>query len=297
MKHSWKITLILIVMFFLAQLIGIFVISNYSPQVKQVTINATTFNVTSYNLPYGLEPPEQDANTNVIYIIISFALAITLMLLLMKYKIEIFLKLWFAAVIVLALSTTFFSFLRPLQSASLIAMLLAIPLAYFKIIRRNIIVHNITEVLIYPGIAAIFVPLLNIRTTIFLLFLISIYDIYAVWHAKFMQKMAKYQISKLGIFSGFFIPYISKSEIAKLKNKKKVKTTVAILGGGDIVFPMIFSGVLLFAKGIAPALFVVFGATLSLFVLFIFSEKGKFYPAMPFISAGCLLGFLVGILI
>ena len=297
MKHSWKITSILIIMFILAQLIGIFVISKYSPEVQQVTVNETIVNVTSYNLPYGLEPPQQNANINIISIIISFALAITLMLILMKYKIELFLKLWFAAVIVLAISTTLFSFLKPYAYASLIAVIISLPLAYLKIIKRNIIIHNLTELLIYPGIAAIFVPLLNVKTTIILLILISIYDMYAVWHAKFMQKMAKYQISKLKIFSGFFIPYIQKADLSKFKNQKRGKVTVAILGGGDIVFPLIFSGVLLNFSGLLPAILVTLGATLSLFVLFLFSEKGKFYPAMPFITIGCLVGFVAGLII
>ena len=284
-------------MFLIAQLIGIFVVHQYSPQTFQTNINGTLVNTTSHNLPYGLEPPQQDASISIISIIISFAIAITLMLVLMKYKIELFLKLWFAAVIILALSTTFFSFLKPLQYASLIALLIALPLAYLKIIKRNVVVHNITELLIYPGIAAIFVPILNVTTTIILLILISIYDAYAVWHAKFMQKMAKYQMSKLKIFSGFFIPYLQKGSLSKIKSKKKVKMTVAILGGGDVVFPMIFSGVLLNAQGILPALSVTLFSGIALFILFMFSEKGKFYPAMPFITAGCLVGFLIGLLL
>ena len=297
MKHSLKITLILITMFVFAQLIGILVIHQYSPQTSQISLNGTSTNVTSYNLPYGFEPPEQDASTNIISIIISFALAITLLLILMKYIVELFLKLWFGAVIILALSTTIFSFLKPIQYASLIALIIALPLAYLKIIKRNIIVHNVTELLIYPGIAAIFVPLLNLTTCVILLILISIYDIYAVWHAKFMQKMAKYQMSKLKIFSGFLIPYIQKTELTKLKNKKKVKLTVAILGGGDVVFPIILSGVMLNFYGLIPALLVTLGATLSLFALFMFSEKGKFYPAMPFITAGCFVGLILGFLL
>ena len=71
MKHSLKITLILITMFVFAQLIGILVIHQYSPQTSQISLNGTSTNVTSYNLPYGFEPPEQDASTNIISIIIS----------------------------------------------------------------------------------------------------------------------------------------------------------------------------------------------------------------------------------
>ena len=119
-------------------------------------------------------------------------------------------------------------------------------------------VHNATELLIYPGIAAIFVPLLSLVTVSILIILISLYDMYAVWHSGFMQKMAKYQIKTLKVFSGFFIPYLGPKEkalMAKMKNSKskllkKIKINIAILGGGDVVFPMIMAGVVLRSLGL-----------------------------------------------
>lgn len=75
----------------------------------------------------------------------------------------------------------------------------------------------------------------------------------------------------------------------KIKKNKKIKLHVAMLGGGDVVFPMILSGVILNSIGLVPALIIAIGATVGLASLFYISEKGKFYPAMPFISAGCLL--------
>lgn len=119
---------------------------------------------------------------------------------------------------------------------------------------------------------------------------------YAVWHAKFMQKMAKYQINQLKIFSGFFVPYLSpKDKIALEKAKKlklknmKIKVNVAILGGGDVIFPIILAGVVLNTFSLISAIIISLGATVALGVLFYYSEKGKFYPAMPFISAGCFI--------
>jgi presenilin-like A22 family membrane protease len=155
------------------------------------------------------------------------------------------------------------------------------------------LVHNITELAIYPGIAAIFVPILSIWAVVLLLILISIWDMYAVWHSGFMQRMAKYQIEKVRIFSGFFVPYLGKKQEEMLKKTKpgklkKVGVSVAILGGGDVVFPIILAGVVLNTLGFLPALAVSIGATAALATLFYFSEKAKFYPAMPFITAGGL---------
>ena len=125
---------------------------------------------------------------------------------------------------------------------------------------------------------------------------------WAVWHSKIMIKMAKYQINKVKAFSGFFVPYISKkvrlqlqkmkASKSKLKNKK-IKINVAILGGGDVVFPIITAGVVMLTFGLFYSLFVIAGAALGLLYLFIFSEKKKFYPAMPFITAGIFAGLLV----
>jgi presenilin-like A22 family membrane protease len=297
-------------MFVVTQFIGLYIVQQYSP--RQEMINGSLQNVTPL-LPFGMQPPGEiqpvDALTS---IVIAFVIAIVLVFILTKFKAEVFLKLWFFIVIVIALAITFNVFIPGLTQeifsgltySEFLALLIALPFAYFKVFKRNMLVHNFTELLIYPGIAAIFVPILNLWSIIVLLVLISVYDMYAVWHAGFMQKMAKYQIEHLKIFAGFFVPYMDKKtkmQVQKMTPKqikmKKVKVNVAILGGGDVVFPIITAGVMLNFFGLVPALLVILGATLGLAYLFFFAEKGKFYPAMPFITAGIFTGMLVSWLI
>ena len=307
MKHSVKITIILLIMFFIAQLFGLFVANAYLPITNQ-QLNITTGeyeNISVYNIPYGFNPPDDlEPRTTVISIIVALAVAVLLMLLLMKIQAATFLRIWFFIVVTIGIALALNAPIKYLfANSSLLAIIIALPLAFLKIFQRNMIIHNLTELLIYPGIASVFIPLLNIPSVLVLLVLISIYDIYAVWHAGFMQKMAKYQIEKLRIFSGFFIPYIRKQDrVAMMKSQKagkdkKVPVSVAILGGGDVIFPIILAGVVLRIWGIWPALLISIGATIALATLFYFSEKGKFYPAMPFISAGCLIGLGVAYLI
>ena len=145
-----------------------------------------------------------------------------------------------------------------------------------KVFRPNFIVHNITELLIYPGIASVFVPLLNIWTMVFLLVLISIYDMWAVWHSGFMQKLANFQMKEVKVFGGFFVPYMTKKQRDKLKQArlsksarvkgkiKSMKISLAILGGGDVVFPIITSGIVLRTFGFVPALIVIACSTIAL---------------------------------
>lgn len=306
MKHNTKITIILVAMFIITQLIGLFVISNYN--------NGLT-------LPYGMEPPtevkEKPGNFG-INILFAFAFAVILFFILTKIKAEKFIRFWFFTVTIIALGLTINVFLLKINiiNASIISLIIAIPLAYIKIFKRDVYIHNFTELLIYPGIAAVFVPIINVFWIIIFLLLISLYDIWAVWHSEIMQKMAKYQINNLRLFTGFFIPYADKKQKAKIKmiknkyvnksqkfmekqfKKAKIKVNLAILGGGDIIFPIITAGIFYETyHSLASALIISAFATIALLFLFILARKGKFYPAMPFLTIGIYLGMIVNWLI
>ena len=308
MKHNINITIILLSMFLITQLIGLFVVHFYETSNNE--------------LPYGMEPPEDiNPQTSIISILFAFALAITLFFVLTKIKAEKFIRLWFFAVTVIAIGLTINAFIlfllknpsNPYEYISLLILIITIPLAYFKIFKRNILVHNFTELLIYPGIAAVFVPILGVLGIIILLLAISLYDIWAVWHSGFMQNMAKYQIDKLKFFTGFFVPYAGKEARQKIKllrekykNKKslenslkkaKIKVNLAILGGGDIIFPIITAGIFYKYSGLIPSLIITASATLGLLFLFILARKGKFYPAMPFLTIAMYLGIMISWLI
>lgn len=302
MKHNLKITLLILGLFVIAQVLGLF-ISNY-------------YNSPDHPLPFGLEVPQagapgESSGDLFVSLLFSFLVALALFVLLTKLKLKHVLKAWFFIVVVLALGISFnFLFLvlgiSPLKTVIILSLGLGIILAFFKVYKRDFLVHNITEILIYPGIASVFIPILNIYTMAILLVLISGYDAWAVWHSKLMVKMAKYQINELKTFSGFFIPYLTKSmkkkfkgmKLSQLKKRKKgAKVNVAILGGGDIVFPIITAGVVLKTFGLGVAIFTLVGALLGLSYIFFIAEKKKFYPAMPFITTGIIVGTLLGILV
>ena len=304
-------------MFIISQFIGLYVVGHYSP-VK--VVDGVVQNVTDKNeLPYGMQTPEiekeSDFYTTLLpSLLIAFVIAISLLFFLTKFKAEFILKAWFFIVVTIALAIAFNSIIPDAwKYPTIIALVIALPLAIIKIYGRNFLVHNFTELFIYPGIAAVFVPILNFWTIVILLILISVYDMWAVWHSGIMQKMAKYQIDKLNVFSGFFVPYADKKTRqkikllkGKLKDKKiskkdaklkKFKINVAILGGGDIIFPIIAAGVMLKTLGLASAILVIAGATLGVSYLFFFAEKKKFYPAMPYITTGIFLGIVLSYLI
>lgn len=298
MERPVKLIVILLTLFFITQLIGIFVIGQYSPEIIQTNVNGTLINQTEYKLPYGLNPQEQtNQQFNIISFIISFIFVILLMILLMKMRSEVFLRVWFFVVIVMALSISINSFMLGMKLALTISLIIALVLAYYKVFKRDILVHNFTELFIYPGVAAALVPFINITGIIVLFILFSIYDMYMVWHTGLMQKMAKYQITQVKVFGGFLIPYMlnkDKLKYNKLKGKnKKGKISVAALGGGDVVFPLLMAGVVLARFNFLSALIISIGATIALAGLFIYSKHGKAYPALPFISIGCFIALAV----
>lgn len=260
MKHTLKVTFLLIILFFLAQLIGLGVVNNYLKEES---------------LPYNIERPEIEEETSYIYLTVAIIIATLIALLLARLQALKLWKFWFFVSVTLTLLIAFGAFLP-----ELIALLLALILALLKIFRRNEFIHNFTELFIYAGLAGLFVPILNLTSVIILLVIISLYDMVAVWKTKHMISMAKFQ-TKAKIFAGLHLTYSKGKE--------------AILGGGDIGFPLMFAGVALKA-GFYHALLVIIFTTIALSLLFFFSRKNRFYPAMPFLTIGCFTGFLVSLI-
>lgn len=287
MKHTFKVTLILTILFLFTQLIGLGIISQYitvEEVVKEVEIEKDgeiikqeiIIKVENWEeLPYDIERPDIESDTSYIVIIFSILVATFIAFILMRLEAKFLWRVWFFLSVWFTLSIAFNAFI--LQAA---AVLLGLTLAYLKAFKPNVIMHNFTELFIYGGLAVIFVPILNITSIFILLFLISIYDIYAVWRSKHMIRMAKFQ-TKLKLFAGLLIPY---------GNNK-----TAILGGGDMGFPLLFTGVVFKTLGL-EALIVILTTTISLFILLYKSEKNKYYPAIPFLSIGCLIGYLLTLL-
>ena len=175
-------------------------------------------------------------------------------------------------------------------------------LAFFKVVRPNIWIHNITELFIYAGIAIIFVPLLDILWVTLLLLAISAYDMFAVWRSKHMISLAEFQ-TKSRAFAGVLLSYKVKLKSIgkKTETGEDEEQRNAVLGGGDIAFPMIFAGVVMnsmiesgvHTKAFAFLYSLIIPVIVAVFLLVLLVEarSDRFYPAMPFLTAGCFIGY------
>ena len=313
MKHDVKVTIILIAIFLLAQVTGLFLIkqSLHDISCKDGTCTA------EYQEAITGPRPETSGVSSILYIVFGVAGGTALLLIIAKYGQTRLWKIWFFLAVLLASGVALGVVLPPW-----VAWLIATILAAWKFWRPNIVSYNITEILMYSGIAVLLVPILNVTWTLVLLVLISIYDFIAVWRSGHMVTMAKF-ITESHAFAGLVVSYDEKKKkvftaiAPKNKGKKgakKITAKQAILGGGDLAFPLLFAGVILqervetFAqigmsmtqavKAAFPiALIISLFAGIAVSWLLLAAKKDKFYPAMPFITAGCVAGWLVTLLI
>ncbi len=337
MKHKLSITLILIAIFFLSQLISLFVVSQYVNIHKSAKEQKISLNKNLYNASVVKEPMEvKNPNNSYWILIIPILLGTALILFLMRFKKGAsFFKAWFFIVTIITLTMAFLPFIKKLFSlypallsySGKAAFVLAFVLAIYKVYKHSILIHNLTELFIYAGLTVVVIPILNIYSASMLLILISLYDMYAVWKSRHMIKLAKFQ-SKSNVFAGLMIPYElkhnKKNKDMEIKTSKATadkhakaeelhgktaqtkempghkatyETRTAILGGGDISFPMFFaSAVLIFTGSYLKAFIVISTTTIALSALFFKGKQNKFYPAMPFISIGCFAGYILTLL-
>lgn len=257
MKHNFKVISLMILFFLVAQIVGLVVVDYYNHS----------------DLPLGIEKPEFEQQTSFIPLFFFMLVATFLILMLFKFKLFWLWKFWFFLSVFITLIISLNVFF-----GIIFALIFAFILTLWRIFIPNPIVHNFSELFIYGAMAAIFIPILNLLSIFVLLILISIYDYIAVRKTKHMIKMAKTQ-SKAKLFAGLAVPY---------------GKNLAILGGGDIGFPLLFSAVVMmhFSLGLFDfrTYIVPLFSGLMLLALFVYGEKKKYYPAMPYITLGCVLG-------
>ncbi|MBS3146523.1 hypothetical protein J4471_02390 [Candidatus Woesearchaeota archaeon] len=262
MKHSLPVTISLVILFLAAQIVGLIVTKQY---------------IKGEELPLNIERPQVEESQSYLPIVVAIIVSTIIALILIKYKSVKIWKTWFFFSIVLCLTISFSAFIN-----QIFAIIIAIILTYLKMFKTNVYTYNLSEIFIYGGLSGLFVPILGLSAVFILLILISLYDMIAVWKTKHMVKLAKFQ-SESNIFAGLYIPYS--------KNRE------AILGGGDIGFPLLFAGVILKKFDFTSAIIVSICATIALLALFMYAKKNKFYPAMPFLTVGCFIGYLVAVLL
>lgn len=298
MKHNIEVTNLLVLFFLLSQFFGLGILAyEAQPSYSSILYEETSI---------GERPEFTTGYGPVLYLLFGVAFGTVFLLAIMKLsKAKTIWKYWYMLAVFLTLTVTLGVFLP-----DTLALALALVFAYLKIRKYNFWIHNFTEVFMYAGIALLFAPLFSIQWAALLLVLISVYDMYAVWKSEHMIKLARFTRDSK-IFAGFLIRYEEQGHVLtdqgfrktlKAPPKKKRTQRSALLGGGDILFPLLFAGavfnqflLLFYTKTVAffATMTVVSTASISLYLLFYLAKKDKFYPAMPFLTIGCFAGYFL----
>lgn len=157
----------------------------------------------------------------------------------------------------------------------------------YELISTLAVANNLFYAFVIPTVGVIYGLMIEPLYAALLLSAVALYDAWAVWKSKIMQKLATFLMKDIGAFPGYLVTY--KQPKTKAKNSKD-EIALGFLGGGDVFFlslvPVSFMQ-FNFILGLAT----LFGMTIALVGLFLMSDK-KPYPAIPFMWAGMLFGIL-----
>jgi presenilin-like A22 family membrane protease len=162
--------------------------------------------------------------------------------------------------------------------------------------------HDLLLLVALAGAGSVFGFMFSPLTFMIFMLIIAVYDVLAVRFG-FMVWMAD-KMSESTTLPAFIFPKKMKDwllglktvDVGELKEKESAEREYAILGGGDIGFPLMLAVSVFFDADMASAIVVGGFATVGLalaFLLQIWWLKGKPMPALPPIAALSLVGFVI----
>ncbi len=175
----------------------------------------------------------------------------------------------------------------------LLGLILMIILVSWWLKKPSILNQDICIILGIAGMGSILGLSLTPLIVILLLAIFSIYDFIAVYKTKHMVKIAKEMIESKAILALVVPPNILglRESLERIKPGGKF----LILGGGDIVFPLLLCTSLI-PFGILNSLIIAVFALIGLLVGFLFFLSQKVrqpIPALPPIALFGILGYLI----
>ncbi|KPJ57584.1 hypothetical protein AMJ49_00485 [Parcubacteria bacterium DG_74_2] len=170
-------------------------------------------------------------------------------------------------------------------------------LIFWWLMRPSVLIQDLCMILGMAGVGVALGLQLTPSVVMIILIVLSIYDWIAVYKTKHMVKIAK-EMLKAGAISALIIP----QTISGFKNSLtdiRPGGNFLILGGGDVVFPLLFS-VSLISYGILKSSIVAFFSLIGLFFnfyVFLKQKDRKPMPALPLIAFFSIVGYLITLLI
>ncbi len=262
-----------LILFSGAQALGLIVAFRYLSYFKNSGV------VPDLNLQFSL--------TDIIFM--SVFLLLFIFLAVRKNRVsQVFFRIFFWLVVFSGSQALFFAFVPPFW-----ALIAAVLLVVLMVKVSRVWLQNLGVVLGVAGIGLVVGLSLTPLTAVFILAILSVYDIVAVYFTGHMVKMAEGMIRAQAIF-GLVIP----SENSGFKEKMadiKPGEQFMILGSGDVALPLILISSLTRISSV-QAWFVAGFAVLGLLIthlLFVSQKQRRPMAALPPIAAMSIIGYLV----
>jgi presenilin-like A22 family membrane protease len=272
-KHPWRIFVIEAVLFSLTLLSG----------------TATAFKINEILTIQKIAIPQISFWKFVFYF-----LSATLLIILISYFLK-FKKgkgVFFKGVFILA---TFWggALLLSVWMPDPLALILIGILIFWWLKKPSILIQDLCLILGIAGVGSVLGLSLTPQIVVMLLVVFSVYDFIAVYKTKHMVRMAKEMIESRAILALVVPPNLFglRESLEEVEPGGKF----LILGGGDIVFPLLLSASLI-PSGILNSLIVAIFALIGLLVGFLFFLSQKVrqpIPALPPIALFSIIGFLI----
>ncbi len=225
--------------------------------------------------------------------LLSFIIAFSLLFLLLRFsgKFNLF-KYFFYFLIIIGSKLVFEAFFVPL-----LANILTLSLLALFILRKSLLVHNLTLGITIAGVAVSLGLSFSFSTVLFLMGAFSVYDVLAVYRSSHMVKLFKGMANK-GVILAIMIPQ-RLSKISIKSNEFRPGQGVFILGTGDLAFPLFFA-VSALKFSIVSAWFIVAGSVVgaaAVYYLLNTQKSTRAMPALPPIALCSVLGFALSLII
>jgi presenilin-like A22 family membrane protease len=183
------------------------------------------------------------------------------------------------------------------------ALVLAVIAGLAWLFWARIWLHDILLVVTLAGAGSVFGYLVSPWTFVAFMLIVAVYDVLAVRFG-FMVWMAG-RLSESASLPAFIFPKqlgdwqhsLKSVSFTELKEQEVEEREHAVLGGGDIGFPLMLSVSVFFKSGLESAILVgglALVGLMSAFLIQIYFLKGRPMPALPPIAFFAFVGFLLG---
>ncbi|MDI6798688.1 MAG: presenilin family intramembrane aspartyl protease [Candidatus Aenigmarchaeota archaeon] len=276
-----EVIIFFIGIFLLTQVLGLYIGSKYINLIKAMP-------ELQPQLFPGVSPQSIENSIFLLFYILAITVVIILVI---RFK-KILLR-GIEAVAIFFASLITFDFLFPIAIFSIpVSIFLSLGLTSWKMLRPSVLNQNLAVIFSVSGVGAFLGVSLGILPVLVFIILLSFYDFISVFVTKHMIYIAKEIAKTPTAFSAAF-PYKFKKPVYFVVGSKRVKRHYQ-LGGGDIAIPLMFSVSVLREFTFYHTVFSMLGAVASLCLITYFvTKKHIALPALPWISSGMLIGFLI----